>query len=101
MPAEIEITFAPVINRAMTGTTMPALSGKGSASETRSTAGGQSTAAAQENDFVRICNSGDQALYVDVGQSPDASSAPRWFLPVGGELHLGCEAGDKVAFVSK
>ncbi|MFN3252623.1 hypothetical protein [Roseibium album] len=101
MPAELEVTFAPVSGRSANGSAMPAFDGNASASQTMATAATPSTITAGSQDFARIVNSGDAALYVAVGTTPDASTAPRWFLGVGDMLILNCPDGGKVSFVAK
>lgn len=101
MPAELEVTFAPVSGRSANGSAMPAFDGSASASETLATAGTPSTIAAGPLDFARLVNSGDAALYVAVGKTPNPSAAPRWFLGVGQSLIVSCPEGGKVSFIGK
>ncbi|MET1411639.1 hypothetical protein ABVF61_05195 [Roseibium sp. HPY-6] len=101
MPAELEVTFAPVSGRSSNGSAMPAFDGSATASETMVIAATPSNIMAGTQDFARLVNSGDTALYVALGKSPNAAATPRWFLGVGQSLVLSCGEGGKVAFVSK
>lgn len=101
MPAELEVTFAPISGRSGEGPNMPAFNGVASASETLSVADTASTVSAGPNNFARLVNSGDAALYVALGAAPDASAAPRWFLGVGQTLIVSCPESGKAAFVAK
>lgn len=102
MPAEIEVTFAPVSGRAAAkAEPMPAFDGIATASETITAAATPSTIAAGPMDFARIANSGDAAVYVGIGTAPNAAQTPRWYLNVGQVLILSMPEGGKVAFVAK
>ncbi|WP_299473400.1 hypothetical protein [uncultured Roseibium sp.] len=101
MPAELEVTIAPVSGRSSNGSAMPAFDGSASASETMVSPATPSNITAGMQDFVRLVNSGDAALYVALGNSPNAAATPRWFLGVGQSLILSCGEGEKVAFVAK
>lgn len=101
MPAELEVTFAPVSGRSANGSAMPAFDGVASASETIVTASTPSTITAGPQDFARLVNSGDAALYVALGAGPDPLVTPRWFLGVGQSLIVSCPEGGKVSFTAK
>jgi len=101
MPAELEVTFAPVSGRSANGSAMPAFDGNASASETMATANTPSTITAGLMDFARLVNSGDAAIYVAIGSTPNPLVAPRWFLGVGQSLIVSCPEGWKASFVAK
>ncbi|WP_282045052.1 hypothetical protein [Roseibium album] len=101
MPVELEVTFAPVSGRSANGSAMPAFDGNASASETMATANTPSAISAGLMDFARLVNSGDAAIYVAIGSTPNPLVAPRWFLGVGQSLIVSCPEGGKASFVAK
>jgi hypothetical protein len=101
MAAKLEVTFSPASGRSVNGTAMPALDANAAASETLTAANTPSNTVAGPQSFARIANSGDVPLYVAFGKVPNPNASPRWFLGVGQAMPLGCNEGDKVAYVEQ
>ena len=101
MPAEVELTFAPVSGRSANGSAMPAFDSEASGSETLTTASTPSIIAAGSQDFARFVNSGDQGVYVALKASGTSASTPRFFLGVGQTLILNASEGARGSFTPK
>lgn len=101
MPAEFELTFAPIAGRSGEGPVMPAFDGRAAASETMTSADTPSNISAGANMFARGVNTGDADIYVDFNLTPDATVAPRWFLGIGQTLITGVPEGARASFTTK